>query len=757
VFNKTNCLLCDAPLEPSDDDNQTHPETDDCLVRLTDSWGVAIDESIDCTMPPSEPFQLNLAIFPFMDEVLGEIFAHAGVPRLGGQSTGMGWSNVSTFQRCPFLWKEKYLLKKKPTMLVESPALAVGTLIHVFLAVHYTRMIDAHYPLTPEDIYDQTKCKANPQFVEDAWRVFTAYRIFYNSENIQPLAIEHDLKDPRTGESCRFDLIAYFPESIAGRPAGTAIVEHKCLEANEKIQDYATGKLHTISELHAKGIAPLVLAYNEKTRRMVKAQAEVPRPTTTRDVYDVLLVSGQRLRTSENHPFLTARGWVPAVELTSDDWVALAPSTAGFDGTGNGGRSEFTDAEVEFVGLMIGDGCMTNGGFTKTEPKVMARFVAAINAMGERVAVKYPEDGRAPYAKISMAEAGAGRLLLERLGLWGHLAATKFIPDELLAIPDRQIFVLLGALWNTDGCVDVFEERSKLRPNDPQLKIRIAYVSRSKLLCLGVQALLQRAGLPSSVTESSVEYRGDRRDVWTTKVNTRAGKRRFLDGKIPFVRYAVAEALAAVKSGDDAQVPTAYVTNNVPDNELTGIRGQLKTNRTITRDALLLQGKKKASAGIHQVLSAELAWSRVVSVVVSGRSMMYDLTVPGPHTFVANGIITHNSTSRFDDNALGGWVNDGEVIGQVALWRRLGLDHRFGKLHGVLVNLLGKQKVPQFHRTWVAPESWQIDGHLDDLKRYSGLIQLATTTDSFPRARQGCINKFGRCSLFDVCATGDDR
>jgi intein/homing endonuclease len=758
---KTDCLLCGVALTTVTADLQEHPETPDCDVRHTDAWGVAITKAADGKLALQDPDQLDISTFPFVDEVLGEIFEAAGVSRLGGISSGRGWSSFSTFQRCPHAWNKRYQLKVKPTFFVESPALAIGSLIHTYLAVHYIRMMDASYPLTPEAIFEKARRAANPQFVDEAWRVFIAYRMFYINEVIQPLAVEYDLRDPRSNESCRFDLVAFFPDSIAGRAPGTYVIEHKCLESQEKVQDYATGKLHTIGELHAKGIAPLVLAYDEKTRRMVKAQAEVPRPTTVRDVYDVLLASGQRLRTSENHPFLTARGWVPAAELTDDDWVALAPSTGGFDGIGNGGHSEFTDAQVEFVGLMLGDGCLTTNSFTKDSKEVADRFITAINVLGHREGAEIGyrvRHGRHHSNEIhlSIASGSPSRELLERLGLWGHLAATKFIPDELLAIPDRQILVLLGALWNTDGCVDVFEERSKLRPDDPQLKVRIAYVSRSKALCLGVQRLLQRVGLPSSVTESSVEYRGERRDVWTTKVNTREGKRRFLDGRIPFVRYAVTEALAAIKPGDDAQIPSAYVTNNVIDNELTGIlRSQLKINRTITRDALMAQGEKKGSTGIHQVLTTELAWSRVTSVVISGRSMMYDLTVPGPHTFVANGIITHNSASRFDDATLTGWVNDGEVLGQVALWQRLGLDHRFGKLQGVIVNLLGKHKEPQFHRTTVSPESWQVDGHLDDLKRWEGLIQLSRATNNFPRARASCISRFGKCDYFDACSSGE--
>jgi hypothetical protein len=338
--NKTDCLLCGVALEPLDDGRQQHPEVDDCLVRLTDSWGVAIIEeplARGSDKVIQQPMSLDITFFPFVDDVLEEIFDNAGLPRLGGMSSGRGWSSFSTYQRCPYSWKLKYLDKMRPALLVESPSLAIGSLIHTFLAVHYIRMMDESYPFTPEQIYKAARLKANPQFVEEGWRVFVGYRLFYLHEDVQPLAIEHDLRDPRTGESCRYDMVAFYPESIAGRPAGTYIVEHK-------------------------------------------------------------------------------------------------------------------------------------------------------------------------------------------------------------------------------------------------------------------------------------------------------------------------------------------------------------------------------------------------------------------------------SASRFDGDTLEGWVNDGEVIGEVALWQKLGLDHRFGKLQGVVVNLLGKQKEPQYHRCWVAPQSWQVDGHLDDLRRYEGLIQLSRSSNNFPRARQGCIGRYGRCNYFDHCA-----
>lgn len=200
----------------------------DCDVQVTDAWGVPIVEEPKVEEPPEV---IDVRIYPFADEVVSEIFADVGLTRLGGVSTGRGWSSISTFQRCPLAWKLKYVEQKRPWILVESPSLAIGSLIHTFLAVHYMHMIDDKYPLTPQDVYDRVKLKANPTFTAEAWRVFSAYLMFYANDGFQPLAVEHDLKDPRTGDSCRYDLIAYFNDSISGRPSGTYVIEHKSVSA----------------------------------------------------------------------------------------------------------------------------------------------------------------------------------------------------------------------------------------------------------------------------------------------------------------------------------------------------------------------------------------------------------------------------------------------------------------------------------------------------------------------------------------------
>jgi hypothetical protein len=229
----TTCLLCGCELTPRDDGLQDHPEDEACLVRLTDEFGVAVDEppqQVEVAETSFEDFDIRL--WPLVDVVLADIFKDVGLQRLGGASSGRGWTSFSIWQRCPYLWKKRYIDPPEPSIIpLQDPAArAAGTLIHTFLATFYQRMIVPDYPLTPDVIKAKLLERANPEIVNDAWAAFLNYAIYYQDETIWPLAVEYDLRDPRNGESCRYDLIAFFPETVHDRPPGTYILEHKSSE-----------------------------------------------------------------------------------------------------------------------------------------------------------------------------------------------------------------------------------------------------------------------------------------------------------------------------------------------------------------------------------------------------------------------------------------------------------------------------------------------------------------------------------------------
>lgn len=236
IIKRDKCLLCGVELEPNAERGiQIHPDVDTCMVRITDEWGIAVDgdtiEALDVganPLPLDELDGLLLNRYPTVETVIADLFKEYELPRLGGQSTGRGWSSFALWQRCPYAWKKRHVDSAVPLSFSESEALAVGTLIHLFLALHFASMMDSPYArISSDDAFHFLLDRANPGFVNEGWRVFKAYRLFYEHEEIIPLAVEYDLKDPRTGESCRYDLIAYFPNEIPGRLPGTYYLEHK--------------------------------------------------------------------------------------------------------------------------------------------------------------------------------------------------------------------------------------------------------------------------------------------------------------------------------------------------------------------------------------------------------------------------------------------------------------------------------------------------------------------------------------------------
>lgn len=235
MIGRNQCLLCRRELEATPQRGvQRHPKADDCRVTHTDAFGVTLsDEEIKIfeTLTDDQPAEESLRgmfdLHPPVEFVLGQLFDSHGLPRLGGASTGKGWSSYATAQRCLYLWHKRYIERESPLILGEDQHRAVGGLVHTFLALHYANAMQTYSEITPESCRDYLLERAKPTFVNEGWRLFEAYRLYYKFDEIEPLAVEYDLRDPRSGDSCRYDLIAFLPKAKAGNLPGTYIFEHK--------------------------------------------------------------------------------------------------------------------------------------------------------------------------------------------------------------------------------------------------------------------------------------------------------------------------------------------------------------------------------------------------------------------------------------------------------------------------------------------------------------------------------------------------
>lgn len=258
------CALCKADLVASPyPDLLIHTESTACSVVITDALGVCVDDSyelVDGEIYAREapvaavnvPVSFGGAMFingvamsttpegsgyVGADFAMRKLFESIDKPYLGGSSGSRGWSSVSTYQRCRYLWKDKYGSGKSviDETLPGPEALEVGALVHLFLAIHYLQRIDVTYPVDPEAAKRFLELQlVTPAVLEQAWSLFDAYRAFWGAEEwMRPLAVEELALDPRTGFSCRWDLVFEVLKPFENMLPGVYVCNSKTASKND--------------------------------------------------------------------------------------------------------------------------------------------------------------------------------------------------------------------------------------------------------------------------------------------------------------------------------------------------------------------------------------------------------------------------------------------------------------------------------------------------------------------------------------------
>ncbi len=282
------CVLCSASLAPTLYDALfAHPAGGDCSVRVTNVLGLSVDDLYfiaeddgqvysreveaeaapsfggpDLTMTPGyDPG--GASAFMSVDGAARRLFENAGLPFLGGMSGLRGWSSISTYQTCPYLWSMKYGGAGTAIVNPDVPkgeALEIGSLVHLFLAIYYmviiqnnpatadTKMYPAGYPITPQDaIAFLRHMLVTPAYVDHAWSLFEAYCIEHQDELswMTPLAVEHLAMDPRDGVSCRWDLVFRIDHTHLGQLPGVYVSNLKTESNAANLSKFFTSRPDT--------------------------------------------------------------------------------------------------------------------------------------------------------------------------------------------------------------------------------------------------------------------------------------------------------------------------------------------------------------------------------------------------------------------------------------------------------------------------------------------------------------------------------
>jgi replicative DNA helicase len=241
---------------------------------------------------------------------------------------------------------------------------------------------------------------------------------------------------------------------------------------------------------------------------------------------------------------------------------------------------------------------------------------------------------------------------LKGLGIFGQRSHEKRLPGEAFALANAQVALLLRHLWATDGCIATRAPGQKGAP-------RVYFSTCSAVLAADVAALLMRLGIVARLR--CVRAQGAR-PLHTVDVSGAEDQRRFLERVGAFgPRVAPAERLAAhldTVAGNPnvdtlpreafADVRAAMARQGVSQRAMAASRGTSYGGAAHFRFAPS-RAMMASYAGLldddvlRRWTEPELYWDRVVAVEADGEEEVFDMTVPGPSNWLADGIVSHNS------------------------------------------------------------------------------------------------------------------
>ncbi len=377
-----------------------------------------------------------------------------------------------------------------------------------------------------------------------------------------------------------------------------------------------------------------------------------------RPVFKVQLACGQSVRATAEHRLLASSGWKTLAELKVGDRLGVArrvPEPLQV--------KRWPEHWVVLLAHLVGDGNYPEHQplrYTTASEDNSAAVRGAAEMFGCRV-TRNQSVGDRHQLIISgsgnrWSPLGVGKWLRD-LGIFGQHSHQKHVPAELFSLANVQIALFLRHLWATDGTI------APARPGG-RGGHRVYFTTCSSRLAEDVRVLLLRLGILSRTQALRV---GHYRPVYTVSVAGVDSQRIFLHevGAFGPRREAAARLADALRHAPADATVGASGLEGVADVR-TSMRAQVVLQQTISRmraaagaaagtgaaaqSRLAVSRTQTANAGqVAAPVSGDLLWDQIVAITADGEAEVFDLTVPGPANWLADGVVSHNSGALEQD------------------------------------------------------------------------------------------------------------
>jgi recombination protein RecA len=453
---------------------------------------------------------------------------------------------------------------------------------------------------------------------------------------------------------------------IGGLPRGRVVEIYgpessgKCVTGDTYI--WSDRGLETVAEVFARCGQPAsctsrITSVADVGMRTVNERSELePVAALThnnrRSVLRICLQSGRTITVTGNHPLrvVNERGfivWRPAERIATGDTVVSAAFGAVEAAAGDG----LSEDEAALIGYLVAEGSLSNRSairFTNWDLEVGAEFTQLVEGLfGAEVRC---HDGKEYAVHNTKLRAE----LADRYGLDYVTAHSKTVPQCVRTGGHKAQRAFLSALFEGDGWID----RSST----------IGLDTASEQLAREVQLLLYGFGVPATVSSKyNAKYE---RDYWTVTVDPAVVHRFLFEiGFRSTRRRAQVEANFRRSPRDPQFENIPHVAGLVRDlrDDLGGDRAFDRLVGDLFRNNLSLACSRQSltkivdwvdrradvplsAAGraildhLRALAKNRYTYETVIAVEDGGRQPTFDLVLPETHSFIANGVLSHNTT-----------------------------------------------------------------------------------------------------------------
>lgn len=414
--------------------------------------------------------------------------------------------------------------------------------------------------------------------------------------------------------------------------------EHACLRSNSIIQtdeglieisDYLNSDAYSLLNMNGSLETPDKIFKTPKT-----------------DVYKVTTANGYTFSCSNIHQVMTTNGWKLAKDLTNEDNLVMDVNDY-FPSRYVSSDGLTLDERMGWLfGLLISEGTVTNRNYiqiSNTDKSLIDKVQEVFPDIKWELYEKEPyKDKRGFDCKRSWDLKYSNtqyRNSLFNMGITYSKSLQKTIPKGILRSPRSVVVSFLSGLFEGDGSAYNYVDKGKKR-------VGITYYSGSERLCEVLQILLLKFGITSSKT---IRYRSQLSDKCNYMVNIR--------GEQAYKLFTLLKVLKWENKFDNADFLIKKPQITTVTKKTT--RYNLSTNiGNKNKHIGSFASREEAVKAFEEYKKTEKPVFRVNTVeLLPEQEHLYDFHMPETHSFIANGFIQHNSSSRdIFENVIAGFA-----------------------------------------------------------------------------------------------------